>query len=87
MKRSTLLMLLLAVAVPASAVASANSDESARGCPKAKASAAPAQDSEAPAVTVQGGSSAKPANPRSSGTPAVRAQPQRWHSLLPGMIR
>ncbi len=87
MNRSTLLTLLLALALPTAAMASASSDESARGCPKGKANAAAVQDAEAPAATAQGGSSAKPANPRNSSTPAVRIQPQRWHSLLPGMIR
>lgn len=88
MNRSTLLILLLAFAVPAGALAAASNDDSTLVCPnKGKPAAVPAPDAEAVPATPQGSASAKSAVPRGSATPTVRHSSQRWHSVLPGMIR
>lgn len=87
MNRTTICTLLLAFALPASALAAASSEESARLCPKGKPAVA-AQEAETPAApAVQGIPAAKPASGRSSGAPTARPATQRWHSVLPGMIR
>jgi len=87
MNRSTFLILLLSFTLPAGALAAASSDESSRGCPKSKTAAASVQETGVPVAVTQGSAAAKPASTRAASTPAVRTQPQRWHSLLPGMIR
>lgn len=88
MNRTTLSILMLALALPASVLAAASSEESARLCPKGKQATTAAQEAESPAAATPAGSAqaTKPAAPR-SGTPAVRQSPQRWHSVLPGMVR
>lgn len=89
MNRTTLCTLLLAFVLPTGALAAASSEESARLCPKGKAATAAVQEAEAPAAPAAAPvQTAKPAAARSAaGTPAVRQSPQRWHSVLPGMVR
>lgn len=88
MNRSTLWILLLAFVLPGAAMAAASSDETARLCPKGKPATSVVQEVDAPAAPASGNTAtAKPSPPRSGATPAVRQSPQRWHSVLPGMIR